>query len=183
MSTGLTRNCRAFWWDARGIAGMEFAVMALALGVALLNALDVGYYVYRRMQVEMAAQVGAQAAWKICSNQMTMLPATQNCAGLNAAITTAIQSTSLGTAVKLALGYPVEGYYCVNTSSNVLVSVGSLNNKPTSCTGIDSSGAAPGDYLEVQVSYTYVPLFKGIATVISAMNIKSITKTSWIRLG
>src|SRR6516164_5205545 len=111
-----------FWSNERAAAAVEFAAPALLLAVGLLNAIDVGYYAYKRMEVENAAQVGAQAAWKTCYDSSTMLPATQNCAGLNAAITTAIQSTSLGTAIKLALGYPVEGYYCVNTSSNVLVS-------------------------------------------------------------
>ena len=173
---------RAFWRNAHGVAGIEFALLAMTLSVALLNAVDVGYYVYRRMQVEMAAQVGAQAAWKTCGGQPSVLPATQNCSGLNTAVTAAIQSTTLGAAVTLASGYPQEGYYCVNTTTNVLVPVGSLSNKPSNCVGTDISGAGPGDYLQVQVTYKYVPLFKGI-TVISAMGITSITKTSWMRLG
>ena len=74
-------------------------------------------------------KVGAQTAWKTC-NTTNLLPATQNCttsngaaANLNAAVTTAIQSTSLGTLATLASGYPAEGYYCVN-SSGALESVG-----------------------------------------------------------
>jgi hypothetical protein len=67
-------------------------------------------------------------------------------------------------------------------TSNVLQSVGTLSNKPANCVGIDSSGAAPSDYVQVQVTYKYVPLFKGI-TVIYAMGITSIKKTSWVRVG
>ena len=58
-----------------------------------------------------------------------MLLVTQNCPGLNNAIAASIQSTSLGTAITLASGYPAEGYYCVDTSG-VLQSVGTLSNKP-----------------------------------------------------
>jgi hypothetical protein len=94
-----------------------------------LNAVDLGYYMYQRMEVENAAEVGAQAAWKARYDQSTMLPATQNCAGLNAAVPAAIQGTTLGNKVSLAAGYPAEGCYCVN-GSNALQAVGTLNNKP-----------------------------------------------------
>jgi Flp pilus assembly protein TadG len=167
--------------DARGTAAIEFAVVASLLTIALLNAVDMGRYIYSRMEVQNAAEVGAQAAWKTCYDQSTMLPATQNCSGLNASITTAIQSTSLGTAVSLASGYPTEGYYCVN-SSNGLQSVGSLSNKPGNCAAAGNASATPGDYIQVQVTYNFTSLFPGI-TVIGSLNISSITMTSWMRLG
>ena len=150
------------------------------LVVGVLNATDLGYYMYQRMEVENAAQAGAQAAWKTCYDQSTMLPATTNCSGLNAAITTAIHSTSLGAAVTLASGYPAEGYYCVN-SSNVLQSVGTTSSKPSDCSAAGSSTTAPGDYIQVQVNYNYSPLF-GIS-VMSASGITSISMTSWMLLG
>src|SRR5262245_14345999 len=118
--------------DARGVAGIEFSICALVLAIGLLNAIDVGFYLYRRMQVEIAAQAGAQAAWKTCNDQNTMLPATKNCSGLNDAITAAIQSTSLGSMVSLAAGSPTEGYYCAGSAS-VLQSVGTLSSKPADC--------------------------------------------------
>ncbi len=108
------RKARALRGETRATAAIEFAGAASLLSVGLLNAVDVGYYMYQRMQVENAAQVGAQAAWKTCTQ--SMLPATQNCSGLNMAIAAAIHSTSLGTAVGLASGYPAEGYYCVDGS-------------------------------------------------------------------
>ena len=170
---------RLFGADARGVAGIEFAITGLLLVIGLLNAVDVGYYAYRRMEVENAAEVGAQAAWNTCNNlQTTMLPATQNCPGLNPAITTAIHSTSLGTAVSLASGYPAEGYYCVN-ASNALQYQGSVSSPPTTC----SSGVAPGDYLQVGVSCPYQSLFPGSISVMSASGISSITKTTWMRMG
>jgi hypothetical protein len=132
------------------------------------------------MEVENAAQVGAQAAWKTCYDSSSMLPATQNCAGLNTAITTAIQSTSLGTSVSVADSYPTEGYYCV-TSSNTLQSVGSLSSKPANCSAAGDSSTSPGDYIQVGVTFAYAPLFA--ISVMSISGIKSITKTSWMRLG
>src|SRR5205807_7003870 len=165
------RKGRALRGETRATAAIEFAGAASLLSVGLLNAVDVGYYMYQRMQVENAAQVGAQAAWKTCTQ--SMLPATQNCAGLNTAIAAAVHSTSLGTAVGLAAGYPAEGYYCAN-ASNALQSVGSLSNRPTDCSAAGNANASPGDYLQVRVSYSYAPLFPGI-TVMSAIGISSIT--------
>jgi Flp pilus assembly protein TadG len=170
-----------FCEDRRGVAAVEFAIAAMFLVLGLLNAVDVGYYTYQRMEVENAAQVGAQTAWKTCNDPTYMLPATQNCSGLNAAITAAIQSTSLGTAVTLQSGYPQEGYYCAN-SSGVLQSVGSLASKPANCSAAGDATVAPGDYLKVGVTVSYAPLFPGI-TVMSAWGVSSITMTSWMRLG
>jgi hypothetical protein len=153
---------------------------------------DVGFYAYRRMEVENAAEAGAQKAWNTCNDPSSMLPATQlnasgspNCPGLNAAITTAIQSTTLGTAVSLASGYPAEGYYCVN-ASNVLQLVGAVSSpEPANCSAAGNATATPGDYLQVGVTCPYQSLFP--FSVMSAPVISSkaspITKTSWMRMG
>jgi Flp pilus assembly protein TadG len=174
------RTLGSFCRDERGVAAIEMAFVALILIVAVLNGVDAGLYAYKKMEVENAAQVGAQAAWKTCYDTSSMLPATQNCAGLNGAITTAIQSTSLGTAVTLASGYPQEGYYCAN-GSGALQSVGSLNNKPANCSAAGNANVAPGDYIQVAVSYPYTSLFPGL-TVLGALGIASIRTTSWMRL-
>lgn len=172
---------RAFAAAAQGLAGVEFALTSLLLALGLMNAVDLGYYIYRRMEVEHAADVGVQAAWKTCSDQSSMLPATQNCPGLNAAVTSAIQSTSLGTSVSLSSGYPAEGYYCVN-ASNALQYMSGVSSKPSDCSGAGKPSESPGDYLQVQVTYPYQPLFSGI-TVMGTLGWTSINKTSWMRLG
>ena len=174
------RTLRSFCRDERGVAAVEMAFVALLLIVGLLNGVDVGLYAYKKMEVENAAQVGAQAAWKTCYDSSSMLPATQNCIGLNNAITTAIQSTSLGTAIKLISGYPKEGYYCAN-ASGALQSVGSVSNKPANCSAAGNANVSPGDYIQVGVSYPYTSLFPGL-TVMGALGIGSITTTSWMRL-
>lgn len=175
----LLHKLRSLRRDTRAVVAIEFAATGALLSVGLLNAVDVGYYVYRRMEVENAAQMGAQAAWKTCTQDL--LPATQNCPGLNNAITTAVQSTSLGTAVTLASGYPTEGYYCVN-GSNALQAVGSLSSKPSDCSSVGNANAGPGDYIQIRVTLSYAPLFPGV-TVMSATKLSSITMTTWMRLG
>jgi len=181
MSVRWFSALQPFRQDRRGVAAVEFSIASTLVIVGILNAVDLGLYEYRRMQVENAAQAGVQAAWKTCYDTSAMLPATTKCAGLNAAITAAIQSTSLGTAVSLSSGYPAEGYYCVN-SSGTLQSVGSLSNKPANCSDAGDATALPGDYLQVSVTAAYTPLFSNL-TVMGASGITSINMISWMRLG
>jgi Flp pilus assembly protein TadG len=174
-------SLRALLRDRGGVAAVEFAIAAAMVIVGVFNAIDVGVYSYRRMEVENAAQAGARAAWKTCYDQSYMLPASINCPGLNAAITTAVHNTSLGTAITLSPGYPTEGYYCT-TSTNTLMAVGSLSSKPASCSAAGNAGVSPGDYIQVGVTYSYTSLVPGLS-VISASGISSITTVSWMRLG
>jgi Flp pilus assembly protein TadG len=182
-TASVSKRLRRFGSDARAVAGIEFGITGLLLVGGLLNAVDVGYYAYRRMEVENAAEMGAQAAWKTCTDpQNPMVPATQNCPALNNAITTAIQSTTLANNVSLASGYPTEGYYCVN-ASNALQFVGSVSSPPANCAAAGNAGASPVDYLQVGVTYPYQSLFPGAISVMSVSGVSSITKTSWMRMG
>jgi TadE-like protein len=176
----------AFGRDDRGTAAIEFATVAMILVTILGNAVDFGIYEYRTMQVQEAAQAGAQTAWSVfyslppvCSAP-AMLPATQNCSDLTAAITTAVQSTSLGDRAALASGYPAEGYYCVN-SSGVLQSVGSLSSKPSDCSAAGSATTSPGDYIQIAVTTPYSSIFPGFS-VVGLWGVTSISATSWMRL-
>lgn len=170
--------------DARGAAAVEFALVALFLVGGLINVAEVGRYEYQLLQVENAAEVGAQTAWSFCYNPNNtpplMVPATTNCTNLNAELTTAIQSTNLGTAVTLASGYPAEGYYCINTSTNALQLVGGVTSKPANCSAAGNASIGPGDYIQVGVSFTYTPLFTGMTVMGSSS--QSIFRTSWMRL-
>ncbi|MGB6177495.1 MAG: TadE/TadG family type IV pilus assembly protein [Methylocella sp.] len=182
-AASVSKKLRLFGARAGGVAGIEFGVTGLLLVVGLLNAVDIGFYAYRRMEVENAAEVGAQAAWQTCHDANgSILPATVNCPGLNNAITTAIQSTTLGTAVSLASGYPAEDYRCVN-ASNVLQSVGSVSSPPANCAAAGNAAASPADYLQVGVTCQYQPLFPGLISVMSVSGVTSISKTSWMRMG
>jgi Flp pilus assembly protein TadG len=170
------RAWRPIAGDARGVAALEFALIAGSLVFAMLNTVDVARYYYARMQVQNAAQMGGQSAWQTCN--VPNLPATTNCSGLSAAVTTAVQSTSLGTNVTLQSGSPSEGYYCVDTSG-ALHYVSAVSSPPSDCSSVGSVSDTPGDYIQVQTSYTYAPYF---AISVGGLLPTPITATSLMRL-
>jgi hypothetical protein len=142
------------------------------------------------MQLQMGAQAGAQAAWNACDPGKYTLPATTSSTqcGVNllTTVTSAAQSTSLGTSVTVSS--IVEGYYCADASGNLLLvgstgTIGSPPAKPTSsCKTVvaTSTSETPGDYLQVTTSYTYAPIFSGLS-IASALT-TPITQTAWVRL-
>jgi Flp pilus assembly protein TadG len=168
---------RAFRKDSRGIAGLEFAVIGGFLCVAIVNVTDISIYLYKRMQVENAALVGSMSALKACDP--SHLPATINCPGLTAAVTAAIQSTSLGNAVTLSGGVVTEGYYCVN-SSNALQYMSNVSSKPADCSAAGMVALQPADYVLVAVTYSYSPVFSGLS--VAGMFATPITKTAMVRM-
>ena len=170
---------RYFSSDERGTSAIEFAFFASILSFAILNVADISIYLYKRMQVEDATQMGAQAAWKACDPSKNQLPATTNCPSLTTAITNAIHSTSLSTAVSLQAGSPAEGYYCVN-SSGQLQYVSSVSSKPADCTVAGVPSNMPGDYIIVTASYAYAPIFHGVS--VAAAFPTPIVRTSMMRL-
>jgi Flp pilus assembly protein TadG len=169
---------KAIWADQRGVAAIEFGLFAILLSFGLANVADVSIYVYQRMQAENATQVAAQAAWKACD--LSHLPATTNCPGLAAAVQNSLGSTSLGTRVALISGSPSEGYYCVN-SSNALQYVSDVSSKPADCTAAGMPSLQPGDYIEVQTTFPYAPLFPGLS--VTSTFATPINRTAMIRLG
>ena len=170
---------RYFSSDERGTSAIEFAFFASILSFAILNVADISIYLYKRMQVENATQMGAQAAWNACDPSQNQLPATTNCPSLTTAITNAIHSTSLSTAVSLQAGSPAEGYYCVN-SSGQLQYVSSVSSKPADCTVAGVPSNMPGDYITVTASYAYAPIFHGVS--VAAAFPTPIVRTSMMRL-
>jgi Flp pilus assembly protein TadG len=174
----LAGRMKAMSADQSGVAAIEFGIFALLLFVALANVVDVTMSLYQRMQAENATQVAAQAAWKACD--LPKLPATVNCPGLTTAISNALGSTSLGTRVSLVSGSPAEGYYCVN-SSNALQYVSDVSSKPLDCTAAGTPSLQPGDYIQVQTTFTYTPIFPGLS--ISSTFPSPINRTALMRLG
>jgi Flp pilus assembly protein TadG len=172
---------RALSADQRGVAAIEFGIFSVLLALALANVVDVTMYLYQRMQAENATEVAAQAAWKTCD--LTVLPLTTDCSTLAAsvtAVTNALHSTSLGTAVSLVSGSPSVGYYCVN-SSNALQYVSNISSKPADCTAAGTPSLQPGYYIQVQTTFTYAPIFPGMS--ISGTFPTPINSASLMRLG
>lgn len=169
---------RAFGSDTHGVVAVEFALAATFMMTAMLNAADVGGYVWQAMQVENAAQMGVQVALQSCT--AAQLPVTTACSGFAAKVTTAVQATSLGTAIAVDGGQPTEGYYCVDGASK-LIFVGALNNKPATCSAVGKSSVSPGDYVVVAVSYTFKPLMAGAS--VAAFLPTPIRRSAVMRVG
>jgi uncharacterized membrane protein len=161
----------------QGTAGIEFSLVAGIFIVALFNTIDVARYLYQRMELENAAQMAAQAAWKTCD--VAHLPATTNCPGLSAALTASLRSSSLGAGAIQAAGSPTEGYYCVN-AAGALVYVSSVSVKPADCSSVGNPTGQPADYIKIQASYAYSSLFGAIS--VGATLTSPITTTTLMRL-
>jgi len=175
----LARHVTALKSDQQGTSAIEFSFFAALLSFAALNLTDISIYVYQRMQLENAAQIGAQAVWKACDPFKGYLPATTNCPGMTTTLTSAVQSTSLGTSVSIQSGYPAEGYYCVNSSGS-LQYVSAISSKPADCSAVGMATLQPADYIQIQTTYSYAPLFPGIT--VAGLFSTPITKTTMIRL-
>jgi Flp pilus assembly pilin Flp len=167
------------WRDEQGVAAIEFALIAGVFVILLLNGVDLGRYIYLREQVENAAQAGAHAVWMTCDPRY--LPVTTKCPGWEAAATSAIFRTLLNKDTDAAndgvtLQKPItEGYFCPDTAGT-LVAVTNPQNPPASC----MTGVTPGMYVQLQVTYTYAPLFGDLS--VSHLFGTSISKTSYMRL-
>jgi Flp pilus assembly protein TadG len=148
--------------DETGAATVEFALSTGVLLTVMLNGVEIARYFYIKMQLQHATQMAGQAVWKTCDTA-AKVPVTINCSGRTSAITTALQSTSLGTGVTLSSGFPTEAYYCTATSGGALTSVGPVTSaKPINCSPTGSASAVPGTYVLIQAQYTYSPIFSGI---------------------
>ena len=164
--------------ETSGVAAIEFGLIAIVMAAGTANAADTALYLIDRLEVENATEMGAQAAWNACD--LKHIPATTQCTGLTSTVTTAIQRTSLGTHVTLRSGSPAEGYYCVNSSGS-LQYVSSVSTKPADCTAAGTPSNQPADYLSVQTTYTYAPLFQSFS--IAHLFTTPIVRTAWMRMG
>lgn len=181
-----SRALRRFIRAERGAAAVEMALLAAVLSVPLINVVDLAFYTFRKVQVEMAAEAGVQAIRRACGSP-NQTPVTQNCAaGLSSLVTTAVQGTSLGAKVTVTGGTPLEGYYCTDSSRNLQLvgTTGTIGSPPTkpptfNCSAYGASAATPGDYVQVSVSYTYTPLFQR-ASIVSLLP-TPIVRTAWYR--
>jgi Flp pilus assembly protein TadG len=166
--------------DERGASALEFAIFVGILAFGLLNTADISIYVYKRMQVENATEMAAQAAWKACDPSKGYLPATLSCPNLISTITQAAQSTALGEQVTIAVGSPQEGFYCLNDAGALQLVANATLNPPADCSATGLVGQQPGDYIKVTTSFSYAPLFPGVT--VAGVFPTPIMKTSMMRL-
>lgn len=166
--------------DKSGAAAVEFALIAGTLTTLLLNGLEIGRFYFIQMEVENAAQMAVQSIWKTCDTPSEN-PVTVRCSGRTNAINRGLQSTSLGSTVTLATGFPTEAYYCANTTTGALTNVGAVTSpRPADCSAAGSATDIPGNYVIVQAQYTYAPIFRGLT--IGSRLPTTIQSTSTMRI-
>ena len=176
----LTSSASALQTDERGASAVEFAIFAGMLAFGLLNTADISIYIYKRMQVENATEMAAQAAWKACDPSKGYLPATLSCPNLTTLMTQAAQSTGLGNQVTIATGSPQEGFYCLNDAGALQHIANASLNPPADCSSTGLPGQQPGDYIQVTTSFSYAPLFPGVT--VAGVFPTPIMRTSMMRL-
>jgi Flp pilus assembly pilin Flp len=157
--------------DENGAAAAELGLFVLIIAPIILNLVDMGSYAYQRMQVENAAQAGAQAAWANCT-----APPVSSCTNLSPAVSAAVQSTSLGSNVSWSNSgtYTSDaGYYCPDGTNNAFVAATAV----TTCT---NTTALAGYYAKISVSFTFQPVFS--APTIVSLFPNPITQTTWTRI-
>ena len=176
----LTSSASALQTDERGASALEFAIFAGMLAFGLLNTADISIYIYKRMQVENATEMAAQAAWKACDPPKGYLTATLSCPNLTTLMTQAAQSTGLGNQVTIATGSPQEGFYCLNDAGALQHIANASLNPPADCSSTGLPGQQPGDYIQVTTSFSYAPLFPGVT--VAGVFPTPIMRTSMMRL-
>ncbi|WP_456654679.1 TadE/TadG family type IV pilus assembly protein [Bradyrhizobium sp. JR3.5] len=116
--------------DTGGVAAIEFGIMIPLFSLMVVSVTDIGLAVYRKMQVENAAQAGAQYA----------IARGFNTSGISNAVTSATNSTAI-----TASPSPVQFCGCPTSTGISTVSCGTV------CTG----GAQAGTYATVSAQATY----------------------------
>lgn len=119
--------------DTGGVAAIEFAIMIPLFFLMIVSVTDIGLGVYRKMQVENAAQVGTQYA----------IARGFDTSGISNAVTSATNSTAI-----TASPSPVQFCGCPTSTGISTVSCGTV------CTG----GAQAGTYTTVSAQATYSTL-------------------------
>jgi Flp pilus assembly protein TadG len=168
----LLKNCE-------GAAAAEMALILPGIAFIALNVVDLSIYVYEKMQLDLAAQEAVGAARVLCDT-FAKLPAKTNCGStLLDTMSTAAQSTSLGSAVTIT--GTSEVYNCADASGNFVQVADYTGTPPATCSAaVSGSTSAPGDYISATVTYAFAPLFPG-ASVASVLT-TPMTRTAWLRL-
>ncbi|WFU13882.1 TadE/TadG family type IV pilus assembly protein [Bradyrhizobium sp. CB3481] len=124
---------RLFLHDKRGVAAIEFGIMIPVFSLMVVSVTDIGLAVYRKMQVENAAQAGAQYA----------IARGFNATAISSAVTSATNSSAVSASPE-----PVQFCGCPTSTGVDGVSCGTV------CPG----GATAGTYAKVSAQGSYYTL-------------------------
>jgi Flp pilus assembly protein TadG len=128
----VTTLINRFLQSRQGTATVEFAVAVPIMAVIFVPLIDLGMAFYQQMQVQDAAQAGAQYAMAHGWNS------------------SAIQSAVTGATALTVTATPAPSKACGCPDDSGIT--------PASCTSACPSGAAPGTYVTVGAQANYTPL-------------------------
>ena len=144
----LRRVVHDFMVGADGMAGvamLEFAIFAPMLVIFIVFLLDFGFYTFRQMEVQHAAQAGAEYV-------ITLGGFPPNCPGTSCPISTAVAEDSSDPHFAItATPAPSQFCGCPSSSGVTQLSTGA-------CTSSNTCSAGPGTYVTVSAQGTYTPL-------------------------
>jgi Flp pilus assembly protein TadG len=150
--SSLMERLRALISDDRGAAAIEFAVIAPTLVMMAVCTVDLGMGIYRNMQVQNAAQIGAQYAMRhpFDANQIAT-----------------VVSNATGLSTISASPAPVQYCGCATSSG-----VGTVT-----CGATCPTGAVYGSYVRVSTQATYTtilpyPLIANNFTLTAQSNVR-----------
>ena len=139
---GWARRAVALWRERRGIAAVEFALVAPILLALMVGIIDLGFAFSAQIKVQLAAQAGAQYA------QLYGYDSTK----ISNAVTAA---TSLSVSASPA---PTQSCGCISGTSVT------LSGSPP-CTTTCANGLTPGTYVQVNSRATYTPLLPYVSVL------------------
>lgn len=165
MQKAMKQN-RKFVEESSGAAAVEFALWLTVLAYPLINVFDLGVYIYKRMELDNAAQMSAQAIFNGCGQIAgSSVTLSSTCSNFATYRDAGAHSTSLGS------------YVSATTSEGVYCTTGSGSSATLTTTGCPATGN--GHYLIVTATYTYTPLFRA-ATITSVLN-TNMSRSYWMR--
>ena len=136
----LSRLAAAFHIGARGSVAIEIALLAPVLAALLLGSVDLGTFIFQKMQVQSASRAGAQFAIQSAGNA-------DDTGGISNAALTSSSNLEAGTSVK-----SVSFCACADGSETAV-------SATTGCGGTCPDGGFPALSVRVTVSNTFTPIF------------------------
>lgn len=154
----LLRAIRSFLAATEGAAAVEFSLFAPMLVGMIICTMDFGVAVYRKMQVQHAAQAGVQYA----------IANGYDSSGITSAVTNATTYAGISAS-------PAPNQFCGCRSTTGVTAA-------DSCTSICGDGAVPGTYVTVSAQATYTTIVPYHAVIPAIANSYTLTGQGTVRI-
>ena len=138
------------WRNQRGVAAVEFGLVATILALLLPAATDLALAIWANQQVGNAARAGSEYAARRCWDSKTNAVSTTCATGVSTAATSATSGMNRASSVTAT-----STNFCGNASASGVTQTCIL---PCAC----ASGPTTGAYVSVTTNTTYTPILPAI---------------------